>query len=573
MLFISFQFVLLFLPITIAGFFLLSSRYPEASIAFLALNSLIFFVSSDGNPILLIVSVVVNYAFGNFIASAQSNNTKFAKPALIAALVFNLAVLSYYKYANWFIDNLSAIAGRHLASLDVILPVGISFFTFTQIAFLVDCYAGKVRGTKFTHYLLFVTFFPHLIAGPILHHSEMMPQFADTGNKRPILRNCVFGLLLFFIGAFKKLVLADGISVFVSPVFDGHVATPSVSEAWSATLAYTFQIYFDFSGYTDMALGISRLFNINLPLNFNSPYKAASIIDFWRRWHMTLSRFLRDYLYVPLGGNRHGPINRYSNLMITMLLGGLWHGAGWTFLIWGGLHGAYLMINHALRKIDMTSISSTPLFTLASRTITFLAVLVAWVFFRARDLESAQRVLGGMIGFGGQTSASYTQDIQPGLLPLLANSPWIWIATLLAIAWFTPNSQEIVASAEGLVDRYGKFAKRSQRNTTAISVLCISILLSLLLFLISLSVVWHVEFTVHILQLLSRRLAISPSEPREFWRPSFPLSLSCGWLDMDRSLILATDHSKTTCNCPSWDMPAGRVSTAFRPRRAIAVWS
>jgi D-alanyl-lipoteichoic acid acyltransferase DltB (MBOAT superfamily) len=264
-------------------------------------------------------------------------------------------------------------------------------------------------------------------------------------------------------------------------------------EAWSAALAYAFQIYFDFSGYTDMALGISRLFNINLPLNFNSPYKATSIIDFWRRWHMTLSRFLRDYLYVPLGGNRHGPINRYSNLMITMLLGGLWHGAGWTFIIWGGLHGVYLIINHALRRIDMTSISSTLLFTLASRTTTFLAVLVAWVFFRARDVESAQRVLGGMIGFGGQASASYTQDIQPGLLPLLATSPWIWILTLLAIAWLTPNSQEIVASAEGLLDRYEGRAKRFKWNPRAAFIPCLSILLSLLLFLISLSVVWHVE--------------------------------------------------------------------------------
>lgn len=493
MLFVSFQFCLVFLPFTIAGFFLLSSRYPETSIAFLALMSLVFFVSSNGNPALLIVSVIVNYAFGALIAGSQGDNAKFAKPFLIAALVFNLGVLAYYKYANWFVDSLSAVVGRHLASFDVLLPVGISFFTFTQIAFLVDCYSGKVGRTKFIHYLLFVTFFPHLIAGPILHHSEMMPQFADSGNKRLILRNFVSGLLLFFIGVFKKLILADGISVFVSPVFDNHGATPGVLEAWSAALAYAFQIYFDFSGYTDMALGISRFFNIKLPLNFDSPYKATSIIDFWRRWHMTLSRFLRDYLYVPLGGNRRGPIRRYSNLMITMLLGGLWHGAGWTFMIWGGLHGVYLIINHALRRIDMTSISSTLLFALASRTITFLAVLIAWVFFRARDLESASRVLGGMFGFGGQASTPYIQDIQPGLLPLLATNPWIWIVALLAIAWLTPNSQEIVASAEGLLDRYERLAQRFKWSTAAIFIPCLSILMPLLLFLISLSVVWNVE--------------------------------------------------------------------------------
>jgi alginate O-acetyltransferase complex protein AlgI len=493
MVFVSFQFVLLFLPFTIAGFFLLSSKYPEASIAFLALMSVVFFATSGGNPLLLIISVIANYTFGTFIAKAQDDKPILARYSLIAALVFNLAILAYYKYANWFVDNLSTITGQHLAAFDVILPVGISFFTFTQIAFLVDCYSGKVRETKFMHYLLFVSFFPHLIAGPILHHSEMMPQFADSNNKQLVLRNCVIGLLLFFIGAFKKLVLADSISVFVSPIFDAHGGSPTISEAWSAALAYTFQIYFDFSGYTDMALGISRLFNIQLPLNFNSPYKATSIIDFWRRWHMTLSRFLRDYLYVPLGGNRHGQIRRYSNLMITMLLGGLWHGAGWTFIIWGALHGIYLMINHALRTIDMASFSSTILFALTSRMVTFLAVLVAWVFFRASDLASAQRVLGGMVNFGGHTSASYTQDIQPGLLPLLATSPWIWIGASFAIAWLFPNSQEIIASADGFVDRYMEFAKRSKRETAPVFVCCLSFLLSLLVFTIALNVVRDVE--------------------------------------------------------------------------------
>jgi len=493
MLFVSFQFVLLFLPVTIAGFFLLAFGYPQASLAFLALTSLIFFATSGGSSLLLIVSVVVNYILGNVIADTQRHRITYARYYLITALVFNLGVLSYYKYANWFIDNLSSITGRHVASLDVILPIGISFFTFTQIAFLVDCYSGKVRETKFIHYLLFVTFFPHLIAGPILHHSEMMPQFADTSNKRLVLRNCVMGLLLFFIGASKKLLLADSVSVFVAPIFDAHGAPPTVSEAWSATLAYTFQIYFDFSGYTDMALGISRLFNIKLPLNFNSPYKATSIIDFWRRWHMTLSRFLRDYLYFPLGGNRHGKLRRYSNLMITMLLGGLWHGAGWTFIIWGALHGFYLMINHALRSIDMSSFSSTSWFALTSRIMTFFAVLVAWVFFRASDLASAQRVLAGMIGLGGQNSISYIQDIQPGLLPFLTASPWTWTAALLAIAWFTPNSQEIIASADRLVDGYMESNKRSMWKPAPVLVCCVSLLTSLLVFIITLNVVRDAE--------------------------------------------------------------------------------
>ena len=218
MLFVSFSFVLLFLPITMAGFFLLSSKLPQASIAFLALMSLVFFTTSGGNPLLLVVSVVANYSFGNLITDEKKDAA--AKRSLILALIFNLGILSYYKYANWFIDNLSVILGRHIGTFGVILPVGISFFTFTQIAFLVDCYSVKVRETKFVHYLLFVTFFPHLIAGPILHHSEMMPQFAQADNKKLVLRNCVLGLLLFVIGAYKKLLFADGISSFVSPVFD-----------------------------------------------------------------------------------------------------------------------------------------------------------------------------------------------------------------------------------------------------------------------------------------------------------------------------------------------------------------
>lgn len=487
MIFVSFNFVLLFLPITVAGFFLLSSRHPQASIAFLALMSLVFFTASGGNPMLLVVSVVANYSLGNLISGTKKNAG--AKRLLIVALMFNLGILSYYKYANWFIDNLSVLLGRHIGSLDVLLPVGISFFTFTQIAFLVDCYSGKVREAKFAHYLLFVTFFPHLIAGPILHHSEMMPQFAQADNKKLVLRNCVIGLLLFVIGAYKKLLFADGISVFVSPVFDAHGGSVTIGEAWSATLAYAFQIYFDFSGYTDMALGISRLFNIKLPLNFNSPYKADSIIDFWRRWHMTLSRFLRDYLYVPLGGNRHGKVRRYANLMITMLLGGLWHGAGWPFVIWGVLHGLYLMINHAQRAIDVGAISSMLWFRLLSRITTFSAVLLAWIFFRASDLESAGRVLSGMIGLHGLTSVEYTKDVQPGLLPLLAANPWIWIAALLAISWLAPNSQELISFAESLIDRYVEKSKRPVLRATSLFIGCLSFLLSLLLFIITISVV------------------------------------------------------------------------------------
>jgi alginate O-acetyltransferase complex protein AlgI len=494
MLFVSLQFVLLFLPLTMAGFFLLAFRHPEISIAFLALMSVVFFASSGGNSLLLILSVLINYGCGVAIASRQSAKKAGGTSWLVAALMFNLGTLAYYKYANWFIDNISGLSGHHLAVLDVALPVGISFFTFTQIAFLVDCHAGKVRETKLTHYMLFVTFFPHLIAGPILHHSEMMPQFADKSNKRLLSKNCVLGLLLFLIGALKKLLFADSVSTFVGPVFDTHGPTPTPSEAWSAVLAYALQIYFDFSGYTDMALGISLLFNIRLPLNFDSPYKAASIIDFWRRWHMTLSRFLRDYLYFALGGNRRGKIRRYTNLMITMLVGGLWHGAGWTFIIWGGLHGVYLMVNHAIRASDtMSSFSSKSWFVFMGRIATLLSVSVAWVFFRANDFGSARRVLGGMINFGVEEPASYMQDVPPGLLPLLAANPWIWIVVLFSIAWIAPNSQEIVASADRCIDRYTKSITLIKLQTVPVFLFFISFLASVLVFAITISVVRDAE--------------------------------------------------------------------------------
>lgn len=310
----------------------------------------------------------------------------FGKKSLLgAAITANLLLLAYYKYANFFVSSLSSAAGWESINLDIILPIGISFFTFTQVAFLVDTYQGKVKEYNFAHYLLFVTYFPHLIAGPVLHHKEMMPQFADKKTYLPSADNFAIGLSIFVIGLSKKVLIADNIAPLANPVFEIN-AHPALVESWFGALAYAMQLYFDFSGYSDMAIGLSRLFGVRLPLNFNSPYKAENIIDFWRRWHMTLSRFLRDYLYIPLGGNRNGSFARFRNLFITMLLGGLWHGAGWTFVIWGGLHGIYLGINHGwhfLQEKLGLSASQSLRSKIVARSITFLAVLVAWVFFRA----------------------------------------------------------------------------------------------------------------------------------------------------------------------------------------------
>lgn len=341
MLFNSYPFILLFLPTTLLGFFLLAKIKHRLAAAWLAAASIFFY--GWWNPayvLLLLTSIGMNYAFGVRLARLHAaGRDEHAGHLLTVAVVADLLLLCYYKYADFFLTNLGKLAGTPLGLAEIALPLGISFFTFTQIAFLVDARRGEAKEYSLIHYCLFVTYFPHLIAGPILHHGEMMPQFRNDATYRVKWENLAVGLTLFLIGLYKKTVLADGIAEFVGPAFNAAAAGSSLTllNAWVAALAYTFQIYFDFSGYSDMAIGLSRLFGIVLPLNFDSPYKATSIIDFWRRWHITLSRFLRDYLYVSLGGNRKGTTRRYLNLFLTMLLGGFWHGAGWTFMCWGAM--------------------------------------------------------------------------------------------------------------------------------------------------------------------------------------------------------------------------------------------
>ncbi|MGB6019807.1 MAG: MBOAT family O-acyltransferase, partial [Sulfurimonadaceae bacterium] len=266
----------------------------------------------------------------------------------------------------------------------------ISFFTFQQIAYLVDSYRGETAEYDFLNYALFVTFFPQLIAGPIVHHAEMMPQFASKWNLVKNYKNIATGLFIFSIGLFKKVVIADTFAKWATAGFD-HAETLNLLEAWATSLSYTFQLYFDFSGYTDMAIGAALLFNIKLPINFNSPYKALDIQDFWRRWHITLSRFLRDYIYIPLGGNRKGSFRTYNNLLATFILGGIWHGAGWTFVFWGLLHGMALVVHRFWKSIGFTMPNILAWF------ITFNFINIAWVFFRAREWDDAIKVLTGMV--------------------------------------------------------------------------------------------------------------------------------------------------------------------------------
>jgi alginate O-acetyltransferase complex protein AlgI len=430
MLFNSYQFIFLFLPIALIGYFLMGRLGNLAPVIWLALASLAFYsVSNWQFVLLLLASIAFNYLIGLVLISQRLRRVP-RLAALTAGVAGDLLVLGYFKYAGFLAANLNAVFSTGLA-LDILLPVGISFYTFTQIAFLVDAFRGNVARYALPHYALFVTYFPHLIAGPILHHKDMIPQFERAEAKRPSPHLILCGLIIFAIGLFKKTCLADGIQPLVSLAFGPNA--PSFDRAWIGALAYTFQLYFDFSGYSDMAIGISLMFGIFLPLNFNSPYKATSVIDFWRRWHMTLSQFLRDYLYIPLGGNRYGRILRYVNLMVTMGLGGLWHGAAWTFVAWGALHGAYLCINHAWNNYGP---AIAPRFERAANVVafivTFVAVVVAWVFFRADNLSSAIYVLSKMadptrITFGRDEMA-YTA----------------FIILYAGIAWFAPNTQAIM---------------------------------------------------------------------------------------------------------------------------------
>jgi len=441
MLFNSYAFIFAFLPVAVAGFFALQRLAgAQAAIAWLVLASLFFY--GWWNPAYLALigfSILFNYGVGTRLTRGLAPGA--AKALLALGVAVNLGLIGYFKYANFFADTLAAATGSDAQLAPIVLPLAISFFTFQQIAYLVDAYRGQTGRYGFLRYALFVTFFPQLIAGPIVHHGEIFPQFARTAFRRLKTDNLAVGLTIFTIGLFKKVVLADGVAAFATPVFDAAAAgaAPSLAEAWCGALAYTFQLYFDFSGYSDMAIGLARIFGLRLPLNFDSPYKATNIIDFWRRWHMTLSRFLRLYLYFPLGGNRKGPSRRYANLLLTMLLGGLWHGAGWTFVVWGGLHGLYLAVNHGWRALRGER-PGTRAGRALSWALTFLAVVVGWVLFRAESFPAALAVLEGMAGGNG---------VLPGpdaAVPFDLDKAAAWLAVLFPITLLAPNTQQIMAA-------------------------------------------------------------------------------------------------------------------------------
>src|SRR3954449_621493 len=391
MLFSSYAFLFQFLPVVAIAFAVARRWSPRCGIWALALASLIFY--GAWKPVYLLV-LLGSIGF-NFWLGLKMEDPARRRSFGTLGVAANLALLCYFKYTNFLFDSFTALTGAPLPFVNVVLPLGISFFTFQQIAYLVDVMRGAKVERDIVSYALFVSFFPHLIAGPLVHHAEMIPQFKRGRTSRSAVL-AARGLAIFAAGLFKKVVIADNLAQFVSPVFahldaGGGVTT---SWAWLATLAYSLQIYFDFSGYSDMAVGLALMFGIRLPVNFWSPYKATSIIEFWRRWHITLSRFLRDYLYIPLGGNRHGPIRRYVNLGIVMLLGGFWHGANWTFVVWGGAHGLMLGVNHAWRAIAFSRSPALkrPWVGATAVLITFIAVTLAWVPFRSDNLADAGRM-------------------------------------------------------------------------------------------------------------------------------------------------------------------------------------
>ncbi len=436
MLFNSHVFVFAFLPVVLVGAGLLAraGRADRVPVWLLA-TSLFFYAHWDLQLLMLLLgSIGFNWAIGRAVTSPQATPRQ-RRLVLGLGVAANLVLLAQCKYAPFFTSAVNDVTGAGLPLPAAILPLAISFFTFQQIAFLVDSFRGEAGRPRLHDYALFVSFFPQLIAGPIVTHRELLPQLQrrDLG---PTFERVGPGLTLFLAGLVKKVLVADPLARIADPIFAAAAGGEAVAllDAWGAALAYTFQLYFDFSGYSDMAIGLAHMLGIALPLNFDSPYKAESIIDFWRRWHMTLSRFLRNYLYIPLGGSRHGPARRHLNLMLTMLLGGLWHGAGWNFVLWGGLHGALLTLNHGWRAVRRGAPAHPlPLGRGAARLATFLCVLLGWVFFRAETPQAALGMLTAMVGLADGTATA-----------ALTAATWGTLGALLAGVWLLPNSQQWV---------------------------------------------------------------------------------------------------------------------------------
>lgn len=464
MLFNSSAFVFIFMPVVFTGFFLLSRISERVAIGWLAIASIFFYAhwSILALPILAI-SIVTNYWFGILVSKP---NLKHRQSVLVLAIVVNLSALGYYKYINFFIDNINELRilmdFDPLDSVSIILPIGISFFTFTQIAFLIDSFHGEVKEPDFIQYTLFVSFFPHLLAGPLIHHKQMMPQFSMTENFVMQREKIVIGLTIFAVGLAKKVLIADTLNGYVSSFHDSLAQgdNPNFLASWLATIAYTFQLYFDFSGYSDMAVGAALLFGIWMPFNFNSPFRATTIIDFWQRWHITLTKYVGDYLYTPITLkfmrlSQGLPIvfetfcTMVVPTIIIFLILGFWHGANWTYAIFGGMHGFYIVINHLWRivfplpgKKNKKNRRYKTIKMVAAWTLTFLAVNIAFVMFRSDNVPIAFVIYKGMLGFYG-----YSLGNMPDIYSWIAGLKVTLSAVVAAflITFFMPNTISVAS--------------------------------------------------------------------------------------------------------------------------------
>jgi len=465
----SLTFIICFLPATYLIYrHLRKKSHFQAAMGLLIAASLIYY--GWHRPAFLAVlfsSIVVNYMVGRTLREV----TRYRKSLLFLGVSFNLAMLVFFKYWTFIVHNIHVFSGAAIDFPAIAMPLAISFFSFQQIAYLVDTARGDTAPCRFPDYVLFVTFFPHLISGPIVRFNETMPQLTDPHRRRLTGENLSVGITMFTLGLFKKVVIADNIDLYVNPVFDAVAMGASVSffEAWGGTMAYAFRIYFDFSGYSDMAIGVARMFGVFLPLNFNSPFKALNMADFWRRWHITLIRFLRDYLYIPLGGNRKGELRRYANIMITMLLAGIWHGAGWTFTIWGGLHG--LMITAARlwqtsrQAIGLNTGPSTFFTRQLAQGTTFLAFVASMAVFRADSLDSAWVLMQTMSGINGIAlplpweerlgaigSAISALGVSFKPLPYIESGEYTYLLLLFLFVRLLPNTQEVLGAYQPVLD-------------------------------------------------------------------------------------------------------------------------
>ena len=448
MLFNSYVFIFLLLPISLLAWYLLNhfKKYDLAKAA-LILSSLVFYAYFHFSYLFILSgSIIVNYFIGLMLHSDFSQKTR--KLIVVLGVLINLGVLGYFKYFDFFLENINFIFKTDISLLGIALPLGISFFTFQQVSYVVDCYKGTVPRYKFIDYAIFVSFFPQLVAGPIVLHSEMVPQFEDLSIKRFSAEKFSRGITAFSFGLAKKVLLADSLGIIVNYGFSNASSLSSL-QAGISILAYTLQIYFDFSGYCDMASGIAGMFGMELPVNFDSPYKALNIVDFWKRWHKTLTRFFTQYVYIPLGGNRKGKVRTYVNIFIVFLVSGIWHGAGYTFIVWGILHG----LANIFCRIFKKPLEKIP--KAINWLMCFVFLNLTWVIFRADSLSQASTIFKRLFSGGTAISADLIKALNPNILYNLLsnlsipNAPVVYMAILiigcLILATLFKNTQQKVA--------------------------------------------------------------------------------------------------------------------------------